>query len=66
MNTPSGTPAAANASANTVADDGVSSDGFTTTALPHANAGATFHVNNNSGRFHGTTTATTPTGLRTA
>ena len=50
-------------SASTVALDGVSSDGFTTTVLPHASAGAIFQVSNNNGRFHGTITATTPSGL---
>ena len=40
--------------------------GLTTTALPHARAGATFQVSSSSGRFHGTITATTPSGLRTA
>jgi hypothetical protein len=39
--------------------------GLTTTALPHASAGATFQVSSSSGRFHGTTMATTPDGLRT-
>ena len=41
-------------------------DGFTTTVLPQASAGATFQVSSSSGRFHGTMIATTPTGLRTA
>ena len=53
-------------SASRVAVDGVSSDGLTTTALPQASAGATFQVSSSSGRFHGTITATTPSGLRTA
>jgi hypothetical protein len=66
LNTPSGKPAAAIASASTVAEAGVSSEGLTTTALPQASAGATFQVSSSSGRFHGTITATTPTGLRTA
>ena len=66
LNTPSGTPAAAITSASSVAEAGVSSLGLTTTALPQARAGATFQVSSSSGRFHGTMTATTPTGLRTA
>ncbi len=43
---------------------GVSSDGFTTTQLPQASAGATFQVISSSGRFQGHTTATTPRGAR--
>jgi hypothetical protein len=46
--------------------EGVSSEGFTTTVLPQARAGATFQVKRSSGRFHGTITATTPSGARTA
>ena len=49
-----------------VADRGVSSEGFTTTVLPQARAGATFHVISSIGRFHGHTTATTPFGTRIA
>jgi hypothetical protein len=45
---------------------GVSSEGLTTTALPQARAGPTFQVISSSGRFHGQTTPTTPTGRRTA
>ena len=45
---------------------GVSSDGLTTTVLPQASAGQTFHVINNSGRFHGQITAMTPRDTRTA
>jgi hypothetical protein len=66
LNTPSGTPAAAITSASTVAEAGVSSLGFTMTALPHASAGATFQVSSSRGRFQGTMIATTPIGLRTA
>ena len=43
---------------------GVSSEGFTTTVLPQASAGATFQVISSSGRFHGHTTAMTPFGSR--
>ena len=66
LKTPFGTPASRITSASSVALAGVSSDGFTTTALPQARAGATFHVSSRSGRFHGVTMPTTPTGLRTA
>ncbi len=49
-----------------VAVEGVSSDGFTTTVLPQASAGPTFHVIKRSGRFHGQITAMTPFGRRIA
>src|ERR1700722_3232649 len=64
--TPLGIPASCIASASKVAVAGVSSEGFTTTAFPQASAGATFQVSNNSGRFQGVITPTTPSGLRTA
>ncbi len=51
--------------ASSTAVEGVSSEGFTITALPQASAGATFQVISRNGRFHGTMTATTPTGLWT-
>jgi len=49
-----------------VAVEGVSSEGLTTTVLPQASAGPTFHVMSSSGRFQGQITATTPLGTRTA
>ena len=52
-------------SASSAAEDGVSSEGFATTALPHASAGATFQVMSRNGMFQGAITATTPTGLCT-
>ncbi len=64
--TPFGTPTLFITSPSSVAVDGVSSDGFTTTALPHASAGPTFHVISSSGRFQGQITATTPRGTRIA
>ena len=42
---------------------GVSSEGFTTTALPQASAGATFQVSSSSGRFQGVMIPTTPERL---
>src|SRR5699024_10445116 len=42
LNTPFGTPAASNTSANIIAANGVNSDGFKTTVLPAANALAIF------------------------
>ena len=44
---------------------GDSSDGLTTTVLPQASAGPTFHVISMKGAFHGQTTPITPFGLRT-
>ena len=41
-------------------EKGVSSDGFSTTALPAAIAGAIFHVDRMMGKFQGVTIATTP------
>ena len=40
----------------------MSSAGFSTTVLPQASGGATFHVSSMSGKFHGAMAATTPTG----
>ena len=45
-----------------VADTGVSSAGLSTTVLPQASAGATFHDSSISGKFHGAIAATTPAG----
>jgi hypothetical protein len=42
----------------------VYSDGFTTTVLPAASAGAIFQDISSSGEFHGTMAATTPSGSR--
>src|SRR5689334_3284234 len=65
LKTPAGTPTSCSTCANSAAEDGVSSEGLATTALPHASAGATFQVSSRNGRFQGATTATTPTGLCT-
>ena len=37
-------------------------EGFSTTVLPAANAGASFHVASSNGEFHGVSAATTPRG----
>ena len=42
----------------------VCSAGFTMTELPADNAGPIFHASIISGKFHGSTQATTPTGSR--
>ena len=49
-------------SPNRVAVAGLSSDGLTTTVLPQAKAGPTFHVINRNGAFHGEITPITPLG----
>ena len=64
---PRGSPASASTSANSAAVDGVFS--LEADARPRCrrpSAGATFQVSSRSGRFQGTITATTPSGLRTA
>jgi hypothetical protein len=63
-NAPAGTPASFITSASSVAVEGVSSDGFRMTELPHAIAGAIFQVESSSGRFQGEITPTTPCGSR--
>src|SRR5262249_61717649 len=65
LNTPGGTPTSCMTSASSAALEGVSSEGFATTVLPQASAGATFQVSSRNGRFQGAITATTPTGLCT-
>ena len=43
----------------------MSSAGFSTTVLPAASAGASFHEAIVSGKFHGVISPTTPSGSRT-
>ena len=64
LTTPSGMPASAISSAIFRVDSGVISAGFITMVLPAASAGAIFQLVNISGKFHGTTWPTTPTGSR--
>src|SRR3546814_10250372 len=59
LSTPAGNPIFAASSPSIVAVIGVISDGFATTVLPAASAGAIFQVNRYSGRFHGEIVATT-------
>jgi hypothetical protein len=62
--TPGGNPASSarrNVS-STLAD--ACSDGLTTTVFPAAIAGASEYMVSNTGEFHGTTIATTPSGSR--
>ena len=63
LRTPGGRPAAAKASAIRYEDSGVSGAVFTTTVHPANNAGTAFIRICMTGPFHGTTPATTPTGL---
>src|SRR5699024_3680286 len=48
--------------ANKLAYSGDNSAGFKTTVLPVAKAGATFHVSNRNGAFHGVIKPAAPTG----
>ena len=65
FSTPSGSPAAAAISAKRSAVSGVSSAGLSTTVLPAASAGPSFHAAIVSGKFQGTISPTTPSGSRT-
>ncbi len=60
--TPGGTPASSASFAVWSAVIEASSAGFSTTELPTARAGATFHIAMCSGKFHGTMAPTTPSG----
>src|SRR5579884_4516559 len=64
LSTPAGRLASRQASANMVAVSGVISEGFATTVLPAASAGAIFQVKRYSGRFHGEMQPTAPSGWR--
>jgi hypothetical protein len=61
LTTPAGTPACWQISANSSAVSEVNSAGLKTMVLPAASAGAIFHANISSGKFHGTIWPTTPT-----
>ena len=60
LNNPSGTPAFFIACAISSATSVPGGDGFTTTALPTASAGATFWISRLAGPLNGVTAATTP------
>ena len=62
LTTPGGSSACWQISANSSADSGVVSAGFSTTVLPAASAGAIFHASISSGKFHGITWPATPSG----
>ena len=62
LKTPSGMPASSASSARRRLVSGVSSLGLSTTVLPHANAGPSFHDAISIGKFHGVISPTTPSG----
>ena len=47
-----------------IGTDGVRSDGLRMKALPHASAGANFHIGIMAGKLNGVMPATTPSGWR--
>jgi hypothetical protein len=60
--TPAGTPASSSRRATASAVSGVSAAGLSTTVQPAASAGASLRVAIAAGKFHGVTSAATPTG----
>ncbi len=62
LSTPAGKPACTASSAMRTVENGVSSEGLSTTALPAASAGPHFHDAIDSGKFHGVMAPTTPYG----
>ena len=62
LTTPGGKPACSNSSAKAKAETEENSEGFQTTVLPAASAGASFQAASSSGEFHGVIAATTPSG----
>ncbi len=64
LNMPAGIPARSASSARASAESGVSEDGCTTTGQPAAIAAAALRVIMACGKFHGVTSATTPSASR--
>ena len=62
LTTPGGRPASWKISASLTAVMEVLDAGLMTTQLPTASAGAIFHDSMSSGKFHGITWPTTPSG----
>ncbi len=62
FSTPGGKPTSSNTRASAMDEAEVDSDGLSTTVLPAASAGASFHVASMSGEFHGVMAAITPSG----
>ena len=65
MRTPSGSPASAASRAKALAVSGVSSEAFSTAALPHSSAGKTFHATLAIGVLAAMIRPATPSGWRT-
>src|SRR5690625_716006 len=65
LTTPFGNPAASKILKISIADNGVSGEGFKTAVHPAAKAGANFLVIIELGKFHGVMAPTTPTGFGT-
>ena len=59
-----GTPASTSSSPSMSAVTGVRDAGLRMTELPHASAGASFHVAISIGKFHGTISPATPRDVR--
>ena len=66
LTTPGGRSACWQISAKSIAVSGVVSAGLSTTVLPVASAGATFHASISSGKFQGMTWPATPSGCGSA
>ena len=64
LKTPCGSPASSKMPAHSEAESGVNSAGFSTTVLPVASAGPSFHDSSMNGVFHGVMSPATPIGLR--
>ena len=62
LTTPRGTPASTSSRVRAIAVSGVSDAGLSTTVQPAASAGAILRVAIAAGKFHGVTSAATPTG----
>ena len=64
LKTPFGSPASSKIPAHSDAESGVNSAGLSTTVLPVASAGPSFHDSSMNGVFHGVMSPATPIGLR--
>jgi hypothetical protein len=64
LTTPSGKPASSITAASSRVEAGETSDGLTTTVLPAASAGHSFHSSSRTGEFQGAMAPTTPSGSR--
>ena len=64
LTTPAGKPACSMIFMSSSSDADVYSDGFSTTVLPAASAGASFHAVSSSGEFQGIIAPITPSGSK--